>query len=176
MVPAFAAPPLFNRPYSIEADVEVANGATAGSSSPRAATRAATASSSTTGACVRLQLPRARPFELESPERSPPAATRCASSSSRPARPTSRAARACPAAVSSTWTARWSRTADFPHTTPFLFELEGLSCGYDFGAPASDGYEPPFAFNGTLHSVTFDVSGELIADDEAELARLMAQQ
>jgi hypothetical protein len=66
--------------------------------------------------------------------------------------------------------------AEFPHTVPFLFELEGLSCGYDFGAPVSEGYEPPFAFNGTIHSVTFDVSGELIADDEAELARMMAQQ
>jgi arylsulfatase len=66
--------------------------------------------------------------------------------------------------------------AEFPHTTPFLFELEGLSCGYDFGSPAAGGYEPPFAFNGTIHNVTFDVSGELIADDEAALARMMAQQ
>jgi arylsulfatase len=48
--------------------------------------------------------------------------------------------------------------------------------GYDFGAPASDAYEPPFTFNGTLHSVTFDVTGELITDDEAEIARMMAQQ
>ena len=66
--------------------------------------------------------------------------------------------------------------AEFPHTTPLIFELEGLSCGYDFGAPASDAYEPPFTFNGTLHSVTFDVTGELITDDEAEMARMMAQQ
>jgi hypothetical protein len=65
---------------------------------------------------------------------------------------------------------------EFPHTVPLLFELEGLSCGYDFGAPAGEGYEPPFEFTGTIHSVTFDVSGELISDDEAELARLMAQQ
>jgi hypothetical protein len=65
---------------------------------------------------------------------------------------------------------------EYPHTTPLLFELEGLSCGYDFGAPAAEGYEPPFTFTGTLHSVTFDLSGELIVDDDAELARLMAQQ
>ena len=65
---------------------------------------------------------------------------------------------------------------EFPHTVPLLFELEGLSCGYDFGAPAGDGYEPPFAFTGTLHEVTFDVSGELIVDEDAELARMMAQQ
>jgi hypothetical protein len=65
---------------------------------------------------------------------------------------------------------------ELPHTVPIFFELEGLSCGYDYGAPAADGYESPFAFNGTIHSVTFDVSGELITDDEAELARMMAQQ
>ena len=65
---------------------------------------------------------------------------------------------------------------DYPHTTPFIFELEGLSCGYNFGSPSSEEYEPPFAFNGTLHSVTFDVSGELIPDDEAALAPQMAQQ
>jgi len=65
---------------------------------------------------------------------------------------------------------------DFPHTTPLIFEVEGLSCGYDFGAPAADGYEPPFAFTGTIHQVAFDVAGKLITDDEAEMARLMAQQ
>ena len=43
---------------------------------------------------------------------------------------------------------------EFPHTTPLLFELEGLSCGYDFGAPAASGYEPPFEFTDTIHSVT----------------------
>jgi Sulfatase len=54
-------------------------------------------------------------------------------------------------------------------------ELEGLSCGHDFGSPAADGYAPPFAFTGTIHQVV-DVTGELITDDEAEMARLMAQQ
>ena len=66
--------------------------------------------------------------------------------------------------------------ADFPYTTPLLFELEGLSCGYDFGAPATESYQPPFTFTGTIHSVTVEVSGELIRDDDAEIARLMAQQ
>ena len=65
---------------------------------------------------------------------------------------------------------------ELPHTTPFLFELEGLSCGYDFGAPAAEGYQPPFPFTGAIHSVTFDLAGELIVDEEAELRRLMAQQ
>ena len=67
--------------------------------------------------------------------------------------------------------------ADVPHTTPSIYELEGLSCGEDALAPVlPDVYEPPFAFTGTIHSVTVDVSGDLIEDDEATLKRLMAQQ
>jgi arylsulfatase len=64
---------------------------------------------------------------------------------------------------------------DFPHTTPLLFELEGLSCGFDFGAPATE-YAPPFPFTGTIRQVSFDLAGELIADDEAEMRVLMARQ
>jgi arylsulfatase len=67
--------------------------------------------------------------------------------------------------------------ADFPHTTPLFFELEGLNVGVDEGSPVIDGrYPSPFAFTGTIHSVTIDVSGDLIADDEASLNMLMARQ
>ena len=65
--------------------------------------------------------------------------------------------------------------SDFPHTTPLFFELEGLSCGFDFGAPAAE-YEPPFAFTGTIRQVVVDLSGELIRDDEAEFQLLMSRQ
>jgi hypothetical protein len=34
----------------------------------------------------------------------------------------------------------------------------------------------PFRFTGTLHSVTVDVSGELITDPEAEVRAAMARQ
>jgi arylsulfatase A-like enzyme len=67
--------------------------------------------------------------------------------------------------------------AEVPHTTPMIYELEGLSCGYDALAPVlPDVYEAPFGFTGTIHSVTVDVGGELIEDDDATLKRLMAQQ
>jgi hypothetical protein len=65
--------------------------------------------------------------------------------------------------------------SDFPHTTPLFFELEGLSCGFDFGAPAAE-YDPPFPFTGTIRQVSVDLAGELISDDEAELRLLMARQ
>jgi hypothetical protein len=58
-----------------------------------------------------------------------------------------------------------------------IFELEGLACGYDSGAPVlPDVYTPPFTFTGTIHEVVVDVGGELLEDDEATLRRLMAQQ
>jgi arylsulfatase len=66
---------------------------------------------------------------------------------------------------------------DAPYTTPLMFEIEGLSCGYDFAGPVLEGvYEPPFEFTGTIHKVTIDLSGELIQDDEATVQRMMAQQ
>ena len=58
-----------------------------------------------------------------------------------------------------------------------VFELEGLSCGYDIGSPVIAGrYQSPFAFTGTLHSVTIDVSGTVIEDEEATLRMVMARQ
>ena len=68
-------------------------------------------------------------------------------------------------------------STEVPHTTPMIYELEGLSCGHDALAPVlPDVYAPPFAFTGEIHSVTVDVSGDVIEDDESTLRRLMAQQ
>ena len=43
-------------------------------------------------------------------------------------------------------------------------------------APVCPDVTAPFAFTGTVHSVTFDVTGDLIEDDELTLRRLMARQ
>jgi hypothetical protein len=66
--------------------------------------------------------------------------------------------------------------ADIPVTVPIIFGIEGLSCGYDFGEAVTDNYRAPFRFTGLIKKVTVDVSGELIIDDEAEVAQLMALQ
>jgi len=66
---------------------------------------------------------------------------------------------------------------DVPYTTPNFYELEGMSCGYDSGAPVlADVYQSPFTFSGTVHEVVVDLAGELIEDEEATRQRLMAQQ
>jgi arylsulfatase len=67
---------------------------------------------------------------------------------------------------------------NFPYTTPMVFGVAGgaLECGRDSGAPVTPEYAPPFAFSGTIHSVTVDVSGDLIRDTEAEMRQIMARQ
>jgi len=66
--------------------------------------------------------------------------------------------------------------AEAPVTTPFMFNPGSLTCGANPGSPVTPDYEGPFAFTGTLHSVTLDVSGDLIHDHEAELRVHLARQ
>jgi hypothetical protein len=51
-----------------------------------------------------------------------------------------------------------------------------MSCGANPGSPVVADYRSPFRFTGTLHSVTVDVSGDLITDSEAELRNTLARQ
>ena len=67
--------------------------------------------------------------------------------------------------------------ADFPHTTPLSLGLTGgITVGADLGAPVAPFYRTPFAFTGTIQSVTFDVSGDVIMDEDAEMRRILARQ
>jgi arylsulfatase A-like enzyme len=66
---------------------------------------------------------------------------------------------------------------EMPVTTPISMGLtSGIRAGSAPGAPIGDFFEPPFEFTGGLTSVTVDVSGDLIVDEEAEMRRLMARQ
>ena len=58
--------------------------------------------------------------------------------------------------------------AEFPVTTPIIFNPGGLTCGANPGSPVTPDYQSPFRFTGTLHSVTVDLSGDLITDTESE--------
>ena len=65
---------------------------------------------------------------------------------------------------------------DAPYTTLFLFNPGAVTCGADPGSTVTDDYKTPFRFTGTIHTVTVDLSGELIHDPEAELKVHMARQ
>ena len=65
---------------------------------------------------------------------------------------------------------------EFPVTTPVAFNPGGLTCGANPGSPVTTDYESPFPFTGTLHTVTVDLSGELITDTDSEMRMVMARQ
>ncbi len=66
--------------------------------------------------------------------------------------------------------------ADFPVTTPMGFNPGGLTCGANPGTAITPAYQEPFAFTGALHTVTIDLSGDLITDSEAEMRMAMTRQ
>ena len=65
---------------------------------------------------------------------------------------------------------------EFPVTTPIAFNPGGLTCGANPGSPVTTDYQAPFPFTGTLHTVTVDLSGDLITDTDSEMRMAMARQ
>ncbi len=66
---------------------------------------------------------------------------------------------------------------DLPYSVLNMFGTQGLSCGYDGGEPAApDRYTGRFPFTGTIRRVTLDLSGDLIQDAEADMKIAMARQ
>ncbi|MFF4425800.1 arylsulfatase [Streptomyces sp. NPDC001549] len=66
--------------------------------------------------------------------------------------------------------------SDMPVTTPVTFNPGGMACGANPGSAVTPDYQAPFRFTGTLHSVTVDLSGDLIIDAESEMRMHMARQ
>ena len=66
---------------------------------------------------------------------------------------------------------------DLPVTIPLDIGItDGLTCGRDDGSTVTTDYRAPFAFSGALEKVVVDVSGELIEDHDAKLRSTMAHQ
>jgi arylsulfatase len=66
---------------------------------------------------------------------------------------------------------------DMPFSVLNMFGTQGLTCGYDGGEPAApEEYKEPFRFSGTIKRVTVDLSGELIPDTEADMKIAMFRQ
>ena len=61
-------------------------------------------------------------------------------------------------------------------TTPIGFNPGGLTCGANPGSSVTPDYQAPFRFTGALHTVTIDLSGDLITDTESEMRMAMARQ
>ncbi len=178
VVPPGTAPPLNNRPHSIEADVEIPDGGAEG---------VLLAEGGSTGGYVFYvkdgSLRYAHNyvghdiFEVVSKEKVKPGRHSLRFEFEPTGPPDIREGKGSPGRAQLYIDGTLVANVNFPHTTPIAFGMEGLSCGYDFGEPVLPKvYKPPFAFTGKIHQVVVDVSGELIRDDEATIRRLMARQ
>ncbi len=178
MVPAFAAPPSLNRPHSIEADVDIPEGGAEGVLLAQGGAAGGFALYMKDGLLHYAHNYVARDlFEVSSREPVPPGSHRLRFEFEPTGDPDFAAGKGSPGRLQLYIDGDLVGQTDAPHTTPIFYELEGLTCGYDGGAPVLAGvYESPFEFTGTIRSVTVDLSGELITDEEAEMARIMAQQ
>ena len=65
---------------------------------------------------------------------------------------------------------------EVPYTTPVAYNPGALTCGANPGSAVVERYTAPYPFTGTIHTVTVDVSGDLITNSEAELRLHMARQ
>jgi arylsulfatase A-like enzyme len=65
---------------------------------------------------------------------------------------------------------------EFPVTTPVVFNPGGLTCGANPGSAVTADYQAPYPFTGTLHTVTIDLSGDLITDSDSEMRMAMSRQ
>ena len=68
-------------------------------------------------------------------------------------------------------------TRDIPFSVLNMFGTQGLTCGYDGGEPAApESYAAPYRFTGTIKRVALDLSGDLIPDSEADMRIAMMRQ
>ena len=66
---------------------------------------------------------------------------------------------------------------DLPITIPLDIGItEGLSCGRDEASAVTTDYQAPFGFTGQLEKIVVDVSGDLIEDKDAQMRAVMAHQ
>jgi arylsulfatase A-like enzyme len=178
VVPPFAAPPVFNRPHSIEAEVELPDDGAEGVLLAQGAGAG--------GYTFYVKDGRLRyahnyvgrdHFEVASENGLPPGRHRLRFEFEPTGKPDIPNGRGAPGRFELYVDAQLVGAREVPYTTPLFFELEGLSCGYDFGGSVlEDVYDPPFAFTGTIHEVVVDISGDLIDDDESRLRVMMANQ
>jgi len=66
---------------------------------------------------------------------------------------------------------------DMPVTTPIMYGLGGaITCGADPGSPVTPEYQPPFNFTGAIKQVRVSLSGEPFEDRVARFKAMMARQ
>jgi arylsulfatase A-like enzyme len=176
-VPFFAGPRVLNRPHSITADVDVPDGKVEG---------ALLAQGSAVGGwsfyvldnrlCYAHNYVRSAIYRVTSSEPVPAGRHELRFEFEPTGEPNIAQGKGAPGRAQLYIDRRLVGQADVPVTIAVMIVPGGLSCGADPGSPVVPDYRAPFRFTGTLHTVTVDLSGELITDSESEMRGAMARQ
>jgi len=68
-------------------------------------------------------------------------------------------------------------SVDMDITVPFIFSIEGISVGHDYGDSVDhENYKPTYPFTGTVKRVKFDISGDAVTNAEAQTRKAMSHQ
>jgi arylsulfatase A-like enzyme len=176
-VPNFAAPKVLNRPHSITADVEIPDQGAEGVLLSQGTAAGGYSFFMKDGKLryVHNYVGR-RLLSVESDEEVPPGKHELRFEFEPTGMPDMPHGKGAPGRLQLYIDGELAGDADADVTTPFMFNPGALTCGANPGSPVTPEYKGPFTFTGTLHSVTLDVSGELIQDPEAELRVHLARQ
>jgi arylsulfatase A-like enzyme len=176
-VPFFAAPRLLNRPHSITAEVEI----------PAAGAEGVLLSQGTAAGGYSLYVKGGKLryvhnyvgrawYAVESDDGLAPGTHRLRFEFEPTGEPDLQQGKGAPGRLQLYIDDNLVGNGEAPVTVPFALNPGVLTCGANPGSPVTPDYSSPFKFTGTLHTVTIDVSGELIHDPEAELRVHMARQ
>ena len=177
-MPENVAPKVLNKPHSITADVDIPKGGAEGVLACQGSNQGGYALYvKNKKLCYVHNYVGAQIFTVTSNVDVPRVGASCASSSRSRARRARSQGKGAPGLAQLYFDGRLVESEDVAVTTPLSLGLTSpLTVGEAPGAPVCPDVVSPCTFTGTVHSVKFDVTGDLIEDDELTLRRLMARQ
>ena len=177
-VPSSAGPRILNRPYSIEADVEIPSGGAEGVLLSVGGSDAGCVFYVQGGKLVyALNYAMLAVYSVESTSTVPAGRHKLRFEFEPTGKPDFATGKGAPGHALLYVDGNQVGEADFPVTVPLALGLAGgFQVGRNGSSPVIDGYAAPFAFTGKINSVTVDVSGELMANPEAEAKMILARQ
>jgi hypothetical protein len=176
-MPFFAGPRVLNRPHSISATVEIPEGGAEGVLLSQGSAAGGYALYMKDGALHYVHNYVSRSFHgVSSPEPVPAGAHELRFEFEPTGEPDLAKGRGAPGRLQLYVDGALVAEGEAPVTIPFAINPGALTCGLNPGSPVTPDYASPFPFTGTLHSVTVDVSGDLIHDSESEMRMAMARQ
>jgi arylsulfatase A-like enzyme len=175
-VPFYGAPRLLNRPHSFTADVEIEDGAEGVLLCQGSAVGGWSFYVKDGGLHYVHNYVRRDIFSVSSPETVPDGRHELRFEFEPTGEPDLATGRGAPGRAQLYIDRDLVAETDLPYTTPVILNPGGLTCGADPGSPVSPDYQAPFRFTGKLHTVTVDISGDLITDSESEMRAVMGRQ